>query len=126
MFDVRLDFSPSEVRERLLEPGSDAARYFDQAYTRDHAWAYPSWEDSRLTLIAFASVSRTGVAEVSILPCKLDSRSVVQPLQVNSPEGAAVVRYFEKCNSTQGLRTQVIPHDSMSIAGFQLLRVVPI
>jgi len=124
VFDVKLEFAPAEVRE-LLEPGSDAARYFEQAYTRGHTWAYPSWEDSRLTLIAWASVSRAGVEDISFLPCRLDSHSVVHPLDVNSPEAAAVVSYFERCNSTQGLRTRVVMNESMSVAGFKTLRMIP-
>jgi poly-gamma-glutamate synthesis protein (capsule biosynthesis protein) len=85
----------------------------------------PMHEDARMTLIAWATADRTGISDIGFLPCRLTPEGLVRPLRLDSSESAEVIRYLDKCNTTQHLESLIVPAASMSIAGFPTLRVIP-
>lgn len=123
VFDLRWEWT--EDLSAVIAPyerGSDAC----YSLSPRSGWPFlPMHEDARMTIMAWATASRTGISDISFLPCRLTPEGSVRPLKLDSPESAEVVDYLEKCNTTQGLKSLIVTSGSMSIAGFQTLRVTP-
>ncbi len=127
VFDMKLPFSAEELKKLLLE--FDPGGWWDSTpYTIApcEGWPYlPMHEDTRMTMLAWVIADRSGINEIGFLPCRLTPDGSVHPLRVTSQASNAVVSYLEKCNQTQGLQSSIVAADSMSIAGFDTLKVVP-
>jgi Bacterial capsule synthesis protein PGA_cap len=125
VFDFPLRMSEQEFSKLLQE--MDPTGFAGSApYTvaPRQGWPYlPMHEDTRMTLLAWATADRSRVREMGFLPCRLMPDGSVQPLELSSPESQAVVRYMEKGNSTQRLNSRIVTAD-LSIAGFETLRIV--
>jgi poly-gamma-glutamate capsule biosynthesis protein CapA/YwtB (metallophosphatase superfamily) len=126
VFDFRLGMTAKEVDKFLLELSPDG--HWSAPYTvapREGWPLLPMHEDTRMTVMAWAIANRQGVSDIGFLPCKLTPDGSVHPLKVDSPEGQEVVDYFGQCNSSQRLNGCAVADNSMTIAGFHTLRVVP-
>jgi Bacterial capsule synthesis protein PGA_cap len=122
VFDLRLKLSVE--LERLMPRGGLEEHSYEVA-PREGWPLLPFHEDARMTVMAWATANRQGIAEIGFLPCRLTSDGVVHPLRLGSPESDRVVHYMERCQTTQGLKGRITAEDSPSIAGFSTLRVVP-
>ncbi len=89
-------------------------------------WPFlPMHEDTRMTVVAWATADHDGISDIGFLPCMLSPTGQVRPLVLGSPESNAVVGYLEECNRSQALNGVMVPDDSISLAGYRTLRVVP-
>jgi poly-gamma-glutamate capsule biosynthesis protein CapA/YwtB (metallophosphatase superfamily) len=85
----------------------------------------PLHKDTRMTLMAWAAASRSGISDIGFLPCKMTPDGVVRPLRLQSTESNEVAAYLEQCNRTQAIKSAIVSKHSISIAGYETLRVVP-
>ena len=125
VFDFRLGMTAEELEKRLLELSSDG--YWSAPYTvaPRKGWPLlPMHEDTRITMLAWAMASREGICDIGFLPCKLAPEGLVHPLQAGSDEADELMRYFERCNTSQGLNARAIAEGSVSIAGYPTVRVI--
>jgi poly-gamma-glutamate synthesis protein (capsule biosynthesis protein) len=126
VFDVRLKWGEEEFKKKFLE--WDPAGNWTQApyaIAPRNGWPLlPMHEDTRMTLLAWATAGKDGVSDIGFLPCRLTADGLVHPLKLGSPESNAVVSYLEECNRTQGLKSRIVPEGSTLIAGVHTLRVV--
>jgi poly-gamma-glutamate synthesis protein (capsule biosynthesis protein) len=81
-------------------------------------------EDTRMTVVAWATGNRSGISDIGFLPCRLAPDGSVHPVSVDSPESDEIVRYLEKCNGTQGLNSVIVSEGAIPLAGFPTLRVI--
>lgn len=126
VFDLRLPWSEEEYNRLLSD--MDPTGYFQSGYftAPRKGWPLlPMHEDTRMTLIAWASAGRDGIHDIGFLPCRLTPDGLVHPLRLGSPESHEVVNYLEKCNQTQGLKSRIVSERAIPMAGFDTLRVVP-
>jgi hypothetical protein len=123
VFDFRLGMTAQELEKFLL--GLSPGGYWNGPYTvapREGWPLLPMHEDTRMTLMAWATANETGVSRIGFLPCRLTADGLVHPLRLE--ESSDVLRYFEKCNATQHLNGRAVMEGSKSVAGFQTWRVV--
>lgn len=125
VFDMSLNFSNEEFRNVIAGLGPDVARYFLQAHTRGIEWPFPLREETRLTLMAWATASEKGISAIGFLPCRLAHDGSVHPLRLHSAESDQVVNYVKQCNGTQGLNSRIVPEGATRLGEFQTLRIVP-
>jgi poly-gamma-glutamate capsule biosynthesis protein CapA/YwtB (metallophosphatase superfamily) len=126
VFDLRLQWSVEEYKKLLLELDPTGCLQTPYTTAPREGWPLlPMHEDTRMTLLAWATADRDGIAEIGFLPCKLTPDGSINPLRLNSPESNEVVSYLEKCNRTQNLKSRIVSDGSMLIAGFDTLRVIP-
>jgi poly-gamma-glutamate capsule biosynthesis protein CapA/YwtB (metallophosphatase superfamily) len=129
VFDYRWEWSEEEYRKFLSDFGLDRLDQHEQSdyYTAPReGWPLlPMHEDTRLTVMAWATAGRDGVSDIGFLPCRLTQDGLVHPLSVSSPESNEVVSYLEKCNATQGLKSRIVLEGAQRIQRFRTLRVVP-
>jgi poly-gamma-glutamate synthesis protein (capsule biosynthesis protein) len=124
VFDLVLEWS-EEFKKGLAELLSNS--FFDTPYTSwpREGWPYlPMHEDTRMTILAYATASKNGIEDIGFLPCKLTPDGKVNPLELGSADSDAVVRYLEKANETQGLRTRFVAEGSISLGSLSTLRAV--
>lgn len=125
VFDLKMQWS-DEFRKDLAELFSGAMSENPYMTAPREGWPLlPMHEDTRMTMIAWASAGKGGIDGVGLLPCRLTPDGRVHPLRLNSPESNEVVSYLEKCNVSQKLNGRFVPEGSRSLAGFETLRVVP-
>jgi poly-gamma-glutamate capsule biosynthesis protein CapA/YwtB (metallophosphatase superfamily) len=127
VFDFPLRMSDEQF-EKLLKEMDPTGLSSSAPYTiaPRKGWPYlPMHEDTRMTMLAWATADRSGVRDIGFLPCQLVADGSVQPLGLSSPEADAVWRYMDKCHSTQGLNGRVVTERSIVLAGYETLRVVP-
>jgi poly-gamma-glutamate capsule biosynthesis protein CapA/YwtB (metallophosphatase superfamily) len=122
VFDLRWELS-DEVQKFLVDP--DEADTCYGIGPREGWPLLPMHKDTRMSIIAWARASRSGVFDIGFLPCRLTPDGCIHPLSLNSPDSNEVVAYLTKCNRTQHLNGVVSAEDSSPIAGFPTLRVVP-
>lgn len=123
VFDLVLNWT-EEFKKGIAELHS--ASFYDNPYTTSpkEGWPYlPMHEDTRMTVMAWATATRDGVQDIAVLPCRLTADGLVHPLRPGSPETDEVVSYLEQCNRTQGLKSRLAP--GHSIAGHETLRILP-
>jgi hypothetical protein len=123
IFDFRL---PKDFDQFLAQMDPDG--FIDTAHYsigRREGWPLlPMHEDTRMTLMAWATANPHGITDIGFLPCRLTPDGLVHPLPLNSEQSDAVVRYLEACNHTQNLKTRIVPESAVRIAGFDTLRMV--
>jgi poly-gamma-glutamate synthesis protein (capsule biosynthesis protein) len=122
VFDLRLELS-EEAKQRYSE--LDPSDLVYSAAPREGWPLLPLHEDTRMTLIAWATANRKGITDIGFIPCRLTPDGLVHPLRLGSAESSQVVSYMEKCHKTQRLKSQMVTENSISIAGFNSLRVIP-
>jgi poly-gamma-glutamate synthesis protein (capsule biosynthesis protein) len=126
VFDMRLEWTEEQFKRVLLQasPSGDLEKYPYNVAPRK-GWPFlPMHEDTRMTVMGWATANRGGISEIGFLPCKLAPDGSVHPLRLGSAESNEVVSYLEKCNSSQHLNGRVVADRSVSIASFDTLRVV--
>jgi poly-gamma-glutamate capsule biosynthesis protein CapA/YwtB (metallophosphatase superfamily) len=117
-----------ELGEEWTKPFLDDDAFEDASYELGprKGWPLlPLHKDTRMTLLAWARVSCSGVSDIGFLPCRMTQDGLVHPLKLDSTEASEVVAYLDRCNRTQGLKSTIVTTDSISMAGFQTLRVIP-
>jgi poly-gamma-glutamate capsule biosynthesis protein CapA/YwtB (metallophosphatase superfamily) len=127
VFDMRIEWS-AEQFSRVLRQAAPSGHLETLRYNvaPREGWPYlPMHEDTRMTVVAWATASRNGVMDIGFLPCELRPDGSVEPLRVGSPQGDAVVRYLQQCNTTQSLNARIVAEGALSLASFQTLRVIP-
>ena len=125
VFDFKLGMTAEELKRFLQEMSSGG--FWDSPYTvaPREGWPWlPMHEDTRLTLIAWATATRDGIHDIGFLPCKLQPDGAVQPLKLGSADSTAVLEYFRKCNDTQRMNGLAATEGAASLAGFATVRVV--
>jgi hypothetical protein len=122
VFDLRLKLT--KELEKLMQRRDPEDQSFEVG-PRDGWPLLPFHEDTRMTVMAWATASRAGVTDMGFLPCRLTPDGLVHPLRLGSPESDQVLTYMRKCHETQGLKSQISAERSKVIAGFSTLRVVP-
>ena len=121
VFDLR--FEPNEeIKQRISELNPSDLSYL--AAPREGWPLLPFHEDTRMTLMAWVTATRKGIADMGFLPCRLTPDGLVHPLRVGSPEGNQVVDYMDKCHKTQGLKSRMVSEKAIQLAGFETLRVI--
>jgi poly-gamma-glutamate capsule biosynthesis protein CapA/YwtB (metallophosphatase superfamily) len=125
VFDYPLG-SNEEVEKKLEEwdPTGHFSRVPYPPGPRDGWPLLPLHEDTRMTVMAWATADRNGVREMGFLPCRITSDGLVHPLELASAEGREVIRYVAKCNKTQRLNGRAVTEGARLLAGFETLRVV--
>jgi poly-gamma-glutamate synthesis protein (capsule biosynthesis protein) len=127
VFDMRLQWSEEQLKKVLAQ--ASPTGYLEKIQYNvapREGWPFlPMHEDTRMTVMAWASVTQDGISEIGFLPCKLAPDGSVNPLRLGSSHSDELVRYFEKCNASQRLNSRVVADGSPSIAGFPTLRVIP-
>jgi poly-gamma-glutamate capsule biosynthesis protein CapA/YwtB (metallophosphatase superfamily) len=124
VFDFVLGMSAAELERFRLELSPE--EFWDAPYVvaPREGWPWlPMHQDTRMTMLGWALADKSGIGEVGFLPCKLAPDGAVHPLRLDSPECDELVAYFRKCNSSQHLNGRAVVGGSMSIAGFETLRV---
>lgn len=126
VFDQRIEWDEG-LRKELLElfPSESAEQPQYTVAPREGWPLLPMHEDTRMTLVAWATAYREGVSDIGFLPCRLTSDGLVHPLMLDSAEAKMVISYFERCNKTEGLKGRITTDNSIEIAGFKTLRIVP-
>ena len=122
VIDSRLEFS-EELKNAFSEPGHEDISY--HVGPRKGWPLLPFHRDTRMTVVAWASANRDGISGIGFLPCRLTPDGLVHPLKLGSVESDEVVAYLEQCNRTQGIKSAIVSVDSLALAGFRTLRVVP-
>lgn len=127
VFDHRYQLSLEEYKKILRE--LDPATYSEQTdFTHGprEGWPLlPMHEETRMTVMAWATADAQGMSDIGFLPCRLTADGWVHPVGLGSPEAGEIVSYLEKCNATQGLKSRMVSEGSVPIAGFHTLRVIP-
>ena len=127
VFDFRwpaTEESTAALHRLVASEGESAAEY--QIGPRDGWPLLALHPDTRMTMFAWARVSAGHISDVGFVPCRLTPDGLVHPFDPSSPEGAEVVRYVERCNSTQGLNGRLEPSGGLELAGCHTVRVVPV
>jgi poly-gamma-glutamate synthesis protein (capsule biosynthesis protein) len=125
IFDFVLGMTTEELQKFLLELSPDGFWNTSYVVAPREGWPWlPMHEDTRMTMLAWASADRDGVSDIGFLPCKLCPDGSVRPLELGTPESDELLRYFEKCNTTQRLNGRAVAESSRALAGFQTVRVV--
>lgn len=129
VFDLPLGWTEEEYDKRRLD--WDPAGYWDQSqgpytFAPRKGWPLlPMHEDTRMTILAYATSTRDGIDDIGFLPCRLTPDGLINPLRVESAGSTEVVNFLETCNRSQRLKSSIVPSESMDIAGYQTLRVIP-
>jgi poly-gamma-glutamate capsule biosynthesis protein CapA/YwtB (metallophosphatase superfamily) len=126
VFDLRLQWTDEFAQELsdLLE-GSDLGRDSYITAPRD-GWPFlPMHEDTRMTVMAWATADQRGVGDIGFLPCHITADGFVHPAVPGTADGEAVISYLQKCNDTQRLNGAITTDGSISISGFPTLRIIP-
>jgi poly-gamma-glutamate synthesis protein (capsule biosynthesis protein) len=116
VFDLRLD--PSVV----LPPGTGAE--LEYGIGPREGWPLlPLHPDTRMTLMAIATIGRGGVTRVEYLPCRLRPDGLVQPYDSAAPEAREVVDYMAQCNATQKLCGSFVLDEETRLQGMRTMRL---
>ena len=84
----------------------------------------PLHAESRMTLMAWASVEAGSIAGIGFVPCMLRPDGLVHPVSPSSPEGKEVVAYVRKACDIQQLNASVAPAE-IELGGCPTVQVVP-
>ncbi len=124
VFDLRLPWS-GEFEQDLSEivPARPQDRSY-HVFPREGWPLLPMHEDTRMTVLAWATAGDGGVTGIGFLPCRLTADGLVHPLRAGSPESDEVVRYLDTCISSQGLAGRIAA-SAVSIDGFDTYRIEP-
>lgn len=121
VFDLRVELPP-DLLKMIAGSGEDPDFY---GVAPREGWPLlPLHAESRMTLLAWASVQDGRVAEIGFVPCMLRPDGLVHPVDPDSPEGAAVVAYVRKGCDSQNLNARIVPAE-IALGGCAGMRVVP-
>lgn len=82
-------------------------------------WPLLPWHrDARMTALAWVTLEDARVSRAGFLPCMLNRKGQVYPVDAKSPEGRQVADYIRKGCVTQGLDTDFNIDASPGIAGY--------
>lgn len=121
VFDLKLQLS-AEATAMFAELRKVAGDY--AVFPREGWPLLPMHPDTRMTVLAWAQATASGVTEIGILPCMLRPDGSVEPVDATSDEGLAVAEYLKRCNETQTLDGLITTDGAPRLAGFQTLRIV--
>ncbi len=121
VFDLRIELPPDLLK--MMEGSGEDPNFYGVAPRA--GWPLlPLHAESRMTLMAWASVEAGSIAGIGFVPCLLRPDGLVHPVDPGSPEGGEVVAYVEKGCATQNLNARVEPA-GVRLGGFPSMRVVP-
>ena len=123
VFDIAVDM-PVEALKQFSGPADDPD-FYGLVWNDD--WPLlPLHPDARMTMLAYALVSRAGaVDDIGFLPARLTKTGHVVPISTTSDEGRQVIEYVMKGISTQNLNGRVLSEDTITLGGHKTVRVVP-
>jgi hypothetical protein len=124
VFDFRMVEDPSDVRRaRLAERTEDEIGY--EVAPRRGWPLLPLHPDTRMTVLAWATCTKSGIPEIGVLPCHLTPDGLVHPLDPASALGGAVLGYLSMCNDRMDLNGEVSLADPLQIGGYLTARILP-
>ena len=121
VFDLRAELPP-DLLEMLGGAGEDPDYY---GVAPREGWPLlPLHAESRMTLMAWASVEAGSITGIGFVPCMLHPDGLVHPVNPGSREGKEVVAYVQKGCDTQKLNARVAPAE-IELGGCASVQVVP-
>jgi poly-gamma-glutamate synthesis protein (capsule biosynthesis protein) len=125
-FETLIEDSAVEYKRRVAEiyPSANHDRYPYTTAPREGWPLLPMHEDTRMTVVAWATADRNGVNDIGFLPCRLAPDGVVHPLRLGTAESNEVVDYLTRCNQSQSLNGRIVG-EARELGGLPTLRVVP-
>lgn len=123
VFDLENFRGPKEIVTdgTLLDPETDES--YDLAPRK--GWPLLPWHrDARMSVLAWAAVDKSGVAEAGFLPCMLNQKGQVYPLDARSEEGRQVTRYVTTGCRSEKLSTEFQVEDEARFADLAAVRMV--
>jgi poly-gamma-glutamate capsule biosynthesis protein CapA/YwtB (metallophosphatase superfamily) len=121
VFDLRLTIS-EEIKVRFAELAKDGENY--SVFPRKGWPLLPLHPDTRMTLLAWVRADSTGIKDLAFVPCRLRPDGRVSPVDPESAEGQEVVRYIERCITSQKLSAKIVAGGGPSLASHKGVRVV--
>lgn len=127
VFDMKLQWNEAEFKKVLDEASpSGFLEQIPYNVAPREGWPYlPMHEDTRMTMLAWARVRDEAISDVGFLPCKLAPDGSVRPLREGTEDWGKLLRYFEKCNTSERLNGRATADEAVSLAGYPTVRVVP-
>ena len=123
VFDIAVDM-PIEAIKQFSGPADDPDFY--GLVWHDDWPLLPLHPDARMTMLAYALVSRAGaVDDIGFLPARLTKTGQVVPVSTTSAQGRQIIEYVMKGISTQNLNGLVLSEDTITLGGHKTVRVVP-
>ena len=123
VFDIAVDM-PMEAIKQFSGPADDPDFY--GLVWHDDWPLLPLHPDARMTMLAYALVSRAGaVDDIGFLPARLTKTGHVVPIGTTSAQGRQIIEYVMKGISTQNLNGRVLSEDTITLGGHKTVRVVP-
>jgi poly-gamma-glutamate synthesis protein (capsule biosynthesis protein) len=123
VFDLRSEI-PAEIYEMLGKRGDDPDFY---GIAPREGWPLmPLHADSRMTALAWATVSGGKIDAIGFLPCRLTPEGLVVAVDPASTEGKEVVDYVEKGCTTQGLNARIETDGAIELSGHPTVRVLSV
>ena len=121
VFDLRVKLPPDLLK--MIEGSGEDPDFYGVA-PREGWPLLPLHAESRMTLMAWASVEAGGIDGIGFVPCMLRPDGLVHPVDPESPEGREVVAYVEKGCTTQNLNARV-ERAEFELGGCPAMQVVP-
>ena len=124
VFDIAIDM-PVEAIKQFSGPADDPDFY--GLVWHDDWPLLPLHPDARMTMLAYALVSRAGaVDDIGFLPARLTKTGHVVPVDTTSAEGRQIIEYVMKGILTQNLNGVVSNEGTIMLGGHNTVRVVPV
>lgn len=125
VFDARIELS-DEIAERAggRAGGNGEDPNFYGIAPREGWPLLPLHAESRMTALAWVTVKEGKISEAGFLPCRLNPKGEVFPVDLNSPQGIEVVDYLRKGCITQNLNVRFQTEGGIELGGHKTVRVV--
>jgi len=123
VFDLENFRGPKEIitKGAALDPETDES--YDLAPRI--GWPLLPWHrDARMTALAWVSVDRSGVNAAGFLPCMINRKGQVYPVDPTSEDGQRVLAYVETGCRVEKLDTKFRIDGTTSFAGFDSIEMV--
>ena len=120
VFDLRVEFS--EEMTQIMDSLKKDPDFYGTG-PREGWPLLPLHEDSRMTALAWASVTDGAFDSIGFLPCMLKPDGQVYPVDPNSEEGGRVVEYVGLACSSQKLNAR-IENGGESLGGHVGVKIV--
>jgi hypothetical protein len=117
VFDLEKFRGPREIVSQgaALDPDTDET----YSLAPRKGWPWLPWHrDARMTALAWVSLKGSRIHEAGFLPCFLNQRGQVYPVDANSAEGRQVAAYVGRGSRGQGFETSFQVSDSVGFDGF--------
>lgn len=113
------------VFDYRLEKAAPRVTGYEYAPHPRRGWPLlPLHPDTRMTMMACALASPGRVERVGFVPCRLRADGRVQAVRPDSREGRQVLKYLDRCNTSQALRTRMDAHATWPVGGAQAIELV--